>query len=62
MKIHDSDSYQIVIVSRYLSQAANDLYNAASRGESIAYDLLELNGQLAETTRLIDKLNTSKGQ
>jgi hypothetical protein len=60
MKLHDSDSYHIVILSRYLSQAAVDLYNAASRGESIAYDLVQVKAHLSEVTGLINQFNASK--
>lgn len=62
MKTHDSDSYQIVIVSRSLSQVANDLYNAASRGEPIAYDLGQVKANLVEITNLINQFSASKGQ
>ena len=62
MKSHDSDSYQIVISSRYLFQSANDLYHAASRGENIDYDLAQVKANLLEVTSLINQFNASKGQ
>lgn len=61
MKLHDPDSYQIVILSRYMSHAAVDLYNAASRGESISYDLAQVKAHLSEVTGLINQFNANKG-
>ena len=61
MKTHNSEAYQIVINSQYLMEKAFDLYHAASRGESTAYDVQRLRDELQSTAKAFDNFNATKG-
>ena len=60
-KKHHSDAYYVVILTRYLAEKALDLYHAASRNESTAYDENRLQEELQAIAKAFDTFQENKG-
>lgn len=60
-KKHNSDAYYLVILTRYLAEKALDLYHAASRNESTAYDENRFQEELQAVAQAFDTFQENKG-